>query len=401
MTNEFNSGPHSPQEALEGEAIQRSKVKSEADKFPVKNEAHIQMKPLIDDAFNNTTKNDCLLDRSESNCTGYNLNNNIDTDDTIEVKISEKENNCNNSITKNNSVKNVNEPLIQVTLKENGDFQKDIFKKTQKKRPAKRESHPKKTKFKGFDNKMKKSYIKKDKSTCIDNKDFTAKKIPIPEQQGTSIIETKTSKLPSALVEQIDYKLLEGKKGVELLTAIELQTNVNLAKMEFYLSSSDYCSSEKDSPRKAQRTRSVESAVWDLTDKPERKQRCGIKRPRSVDYDPEDIKMPKLDLKSYSKATKSEHSHKRDLHNEKCSRNERSDKSDTHLYRNERTSHSDRKRSRKSSVGVQAHANKDYHKHYLKIMEPRPLIYVGGNFTYPSNDVSLIDKFSCLLYIDD
>lgn len=124
-------------------------------------------------------------------------------------------------------------------------------------------------------------------------------------KDGPVVIE-KPCHHRSALVEEINYDLLEGKKGVELLTAIEHQANVNLRKMDFHFTSSSESNGNSESPRKA-RTRSVESVIWDIEDKRERK---GVKRPRSVATGPEyetpmatmqiepENKIPKLETKS-------------------------------------------------------------------------------------------------------
>lgn len=224
------------------------------------------------------------------------------------------------------------------------------------------------------------------------------KPAPMPatkmEVDAVPAVVVKASKMhhPSALVEKIDYKLLEGKKGVDLLTAIELQTNVNLSKMEFHLSSSSESTGnvDKESPRKA-RTRSVESVVWGPEDKRERKR--GMKRPRSVETGPKNVyKFPKLDAKACkppkqaTQVPSSKRDHKKD--------NKLRDK---HDYKSEHKSSSrstsDRRKAHKASIGIQARPSRDHSRHYLKLIEPRPSLLASGNFTYPPSDVSTVYYF--------
>lgn len=214
------------------------------------------------------------------------------------------------------------------------------------------------------------------------------------------VVIVEASHHPSALVEKIDYKLLEGKKGVDLLTAIELQTNVNLSKMEFHLSSSSESNGnvEKESPRKA-RTRSVESAVWDIQDKRERK---GVKRPRSVETESScTYKVPKLDLKNKDDKTSeqitqvpsSKHKYKHKDHTIRDKPEHRS------AHKSSSKSSSDRRRAHKVSIGIQARPSSDSRRHYLKLLEARPALLPSGNYCHSPTDVSTIYFcFKCFLF---
>lgn len=199
----------------------------------------------------------------------------------------------------------------------------------------------------------------------------------------------------SALVENIDYSLLQGKKDMELLTAIEEQTNIKLAKMEFHISSSsDFSNSDRESPRKAQRTRSVESAV--LTESEKLAMKKGVKRPLSADSDPSSHKVAKLDLKSYAKdkklevvsssknTPKKEHKVREEGHTSSSS----SHKSSTHHKTSSSKGSSD-KRKHRVSIGIQARPSRDHKRDHLKIMEPRPSIFLSGNFCCPPSEMKL------------
>ncbi|KAF5274578.1 hypothetical protein FQA39_LY07190 [Lamprigera yunnana] len=236
-------------------------------------------------------------------------------------------------------------------------------------------------------------------TTDIDNSDATSIEgyIKNEKSEGSAVIECKLSKKlkTSPLVESIDYKLLEGKRGLDLLTAIEEQTTAKLVHMESNLSSSSdsTINCQLDSPRKGQRTRSVESAVFE----PSEKQRGinGIKRTRSADinhifHD----KIQKIDLKSFVKHKKENtvsKSHRQPKKERKEESNfEKKDKDkklDNSHRREERYNLS--KRSVRASIGIQVQCSKDRSKSYTKILEPRPSLMPSGNYFYHPTDTKL------------
>ncbi|KAK9889882.1 hypothetical protein WA026_008683 [Henosepilachna vigintioctopunctata] len=184
--------------------------------------------------------------------------------------------------------------------------------------------------------------------------------------QNESSLDNSTikqkKKLCSQLIEKLDYKLLEGKKGIELLTAIEEQTNANMKKHDFRISSSESGTSIEiePSPRKA-RTRSV-----DNVDKPKR----GLKRALSADNDECSSKLPKIDFRylqqTQRKILKAE---KKKDHKYDGQREKRDDK---------KSSHSSRRHHRSSDV--------------------RPRLLTNGNYSYPPSDTSL--KFKKYYHIE-
>lgn len=213
------------------------------------------------------------------------------------------------------------------------------------------------------------------------------------EKTEVTVIESKPSKRPSALVETIDYKLLEGKKDIELLTAIEMQTNVNLAKMELNLSSSsEFSNSEKESPRKAQRTRSFESAVRELPEERSSLQDDysmgkDMKRSCSVQSMPFGVEQKKIDFKADTKpkivsVPVGKHNKKETKSNEK-----RDDVTSLHKTDHHKTSSRGDKNRRYINVGIQARPSRDYARRNMKLIEPRPCLTLSGNFTHPP-DVS-------------
>ncbi|CAH1979312.1 unnamed protein product [Acanthoscelides obtectus] len=162
-------------------------------------------------------------------------------------------------------------------------------------------------------------------------------------------------------VEQLDYNLLKGKKGIDLLTAIEDQSNAKMKVMERHTSSSAESSGSKGRGR----TRSMDAAV-----KPSR----GIKRSHSADTSDPDSKMPKLDFKAYRsrKISTSKSSKHRD--DKKRSRSKYDEKSKT--YSKSKSSHSS------------SSSSKDRHhsSHYSDI---RPRLLTNGNYSYAPEDKSL------------
>lgn len=227
--------------------------------------------------------------------------------------------------------------------------------------------------------------------------------------EDSGVIENTTLKNnhPSVLVETLDYKLLEGKKGLDLLTAIEEQTTVKLAQMELNCSSSSESVTncfEKDSYRKTQRTRSVESVMYE----PQEKKRQGLKRAKSMEAQPISAKVPKLDLKFIIKAKKNisaslkaaKFQVKKDKKDETThEKKDRERKSDTTTHRKIEASkgtdkYSSSKKSLKASIGIQVRTAKDSFKHYVKLLEPRPSLMPSGNYFYPPTEVSLFYTFT-------
>ncbi|XP_045482904.1 lysine-specific demethylase RSBN1L [Harmonia axyridis] len=160
-------------------------------------------------------------------------------------------------------------------------------------------------------------------------------------------------KLCSQLIEKLDYKLLEGKKGIDLLTAIEEQTNANLKKHDLRVSSSESGTSVEiePSPRKA-RTRSVDSM-----EKPKR----GLKRALSADNNENPSKLPKIDFKNLHQA------HKASI---------KSDRNKEDKYKRGHNRHEDKKKS---------HSSRRHHRS----SDRKPRLLTDGNYSYPPSDSSL------------
>lgn len=138
-------------------------------------------------------------------------------------------------------------------------------------------------------------------------------------------------------------------------------------------------------PRKA-RTRSVESAVWDIEEKRKRK---GVKRPRSVETGPQTpSKLPKFDLKNYK--TEKHTSQVPSIKQEHKQKEHRSKDKPEHREHKSSSSKSSHDRKRRSSIGIQARPSQDSGRHYLKLLEPRPCLLESGNLSYPPSDVSLM-----------
>ncbi|KAF5300379.1 hypothetical protein FQR65_LT01000 [Abscondita terminalis] len=222
----------------------------------------------------------------------------------------------------------------------------------------------------------------------------------VKSSEGMAVIECKLSKKlkTTPLVDSIDYKLLEGKRGLDLLTAIEEQTTVKLAQMDSRFSiSSESMSPDKDSPRKGQRTRSVESAIHEPSEKL-RQHRHGTKRARSVDvHCILNHKMQKLDekflikikrydtpnSKSCSKKKKDENNH------EKKDKERKLEGSHRKQYSKLSDRHNSSKKSPRASIGIQVRSSKDDIKRYSKILEPRPSLMPSGNYFHPPADAKL------------
>ncbi|XP_025833064.1 round spermatid basic protein 1-like isoform X2 [Agrilus planipennis] len=217
---------------------------------------------------------------------------------------------------------------------------------------------------------------------------------PYEAIEGSATIECNLSGIneSSALVESLDLKKLKGKKGVELLTAIEEQTNVKIAQMGFSSSCDSIAiNNEKEFPKRAQRTRSVESALPDIQEK-QRKGK-GIKRARSAECQGSAPfkKISKVDIKQGRKTKKPEVP-KNNIKEHKHDRKE--DKEKSYSTKEKRKSESDpkgksSKRSLKCSIGIQARVSRDNSKHYIKLLDPRPYLMIDGNYTYPPSDLKL------------
>lgn len=356
-------------------------------------ESFVTVKPASDDVINLVTlsRGPSIEDITEDCSTECTLNNN--NHDT-EIEIIERENNCIN----------------------NGS---DMPENKSKKRYARKGHHsndPKLALSTSVQLEMSECYLKSHKCPSKvtrrnDENDENIDQLLMSNNQhginDTGLYDRQISKArPSALVENLDYQLLKGKKGLDLLTAIEMQTNANLAKMDMCLSSSDF--SDRESPRRAQRTRSVESA---LIDQPKTSTPISLKRPRSVDFNvsrtcdpystadtsfstgnigPTASKVARLTTTSNDTSADAASSpiELKDKKNYKSSGYEnrghsRSSKTD---HNSKRRSHSDKNRSRRTTIGVQVHL-KDQHS-TLKLMDPRPILTLNGNLWYPPYDVS-------------
>lgn len=191
-----------------------------------------------------------------------------------------------------------------------------------------------------------------------------ANKQDITISAAHSKISKNPPKSPHNLIE--DYDSFDGKNEIDHPTSTEQETD-----NAFHVSS----------PRKA-RTRSVESAVWDIEEKRRRK---GVKRPRSIETGPQTpSKLPKLAEKLTSQVPSSKQEHKQKEHRSK----------DKHEHR-ERGSKSSRDKKRRCSIGVQARPSQDSRRHHLKVMEPRPCLLESGNLSYPPSDVGIIINCGC------
>lgn len=198
--------------------------------------------------------------------------------------------------------------------------------------------------------------------------------------EKSPVIVTKNSKCKhsSVLIENINYELLEGKKDVDLLTAIEMQTNVNLAKMELHLSSSsDQSGSDKETLRKTQRTRSVESDLSNLNEK-----NRGVKRPKSADGGSPIRKLTKVVFKKIEKEKPEVTPSKQSSHKEHRSYEKKSESHSSSHRSSHKSSRSSDKRRHHVSIGIQTRSSSE-RRHYLKILEPRPNLLLSGNFSYP------------------
>ncbi|KAJ8923618.1 hypothetical protein NQ315_010197 [Exocentrus adspersus] len=183
------------------------------------------------------------------------------------------------------------------------------------------------------------------------------------------IMNKKPKKICSHIVEQLDYDLLRGKKGIDLLTAIEEQSNVNFKNIQgdtSTLEKSGNLSSKETpcSPRKS-RTRSV-----DIICKPIK----GIKRAHSTDGNHSDVKIRKIDFKQYKKDRKISSSSKAPKHREERK----------HSFSKSKHDSKSRSSSKKDS---HSSSSRDKHSSYRGDCKPRLL--TNGNYSYPPSDKSL------------
>ncbi|XP_028135903.1 uncharacterized protein LOC114330688 isoform X1 [Diabrotica virgifera virgifera] len=166
----------------------------------------------------------------------------------------------------------------------------------------------------------------------------------------------KPKKICSSLVENMDYNLLKGKEGYELLTAVENLANSKIKVMDRHTSSStdSSCSLRKS------RTRSVDIAVKPTT---------GVKRAHSEDNNFLKAKVPRIDQDSKNKivitTSSSTSSSSKSVNN-----------------KDERKHRHEHKSSKKSS-----HNSK--YKHSSHRSEPRARLLTNGNYSYPPEDKTL------------
>ncbi|KAJ8986278.1 hypothetical protein NQ317_009988 [Molorchus minor] len=191
------------------------------------------------------------------------------------------------------------------------------------------------------------------------------------------------TKLCSQLVDQLDYDLLKGKKGIDLLTAIEEQSNIKLKNLERHTSSSAESGniSSKDvpcSPRKI-RTRSVDIAT---------KRTQGIKRAHSADTNHADVKIRRIDFKQYNK-------------DKKISSSSKPKHRDDRKHSLNKTKH-DRKSKDRSLKKIESHSSssKESSKHSSSRSRSdcKPRLLTNGNYSYPPEDKSL--KFRKYYHIE-
>lgn len=357
------------------------------------------VKPVLDEVLNLVSLNRrSSIEEATENCTSdFTINNN---NHSVTIEMNEKENNCinnrddisaendNNDKCKKKVVKKdilSNDPKLGLNISVKLEKSKCVLKSHQCPSQV--------TSRKGDEN---------GKGMPLDNLCCPTNDV------DDSASKQRVSKVRNAVFpDQLDYELLKGKKGVELLTAIEKQTNANLVNMDMCFSSSDF--SDRESPRKTQRTRSVESVFVDQPKQPQ-----GVKRPRSVDLylsrrtdsssttessitcniGPTECKIARLNVNSEtSKSTESpqiasKNSHHRDKSEHRTSGgHSRSSRSDHSSKR--RSSHSDKKKSHRNTVGIQVH-QRDQHRSGLKLMDPRPILTINGNLWYPPSEVSIL-----------
>ncbi|KAF7273751.1 hypothetical protein GWI33_013569 [Rhynchophorus ferrugineus] len=165
----------------------------------------------------------------------------------------------------------------------------------------------------------------------------------------------------SMFVEQLDKTLLEGKKGVELLYAIEEQSNKHWSTHKSSSIESGSFSELSCSPRKF-RTRSV-----DVVSSPLKR----TKRSHSADINSLHIKLRKIDFSEFKIKTSIEQKHsKTDIQ-----------------HRRHSSSSSSKKHDSKSSKYSKSrkHSSSSSSKH----RDVKPRLLTNGNYSYPPEDTSL------------
>ncbi|KAJ8971193.1 hypothetical protein NQ314_000829 [Rhamnusium bicolor] len=167
---------------------------------------------------------------------------------------------------------------------------------------------------------------------------------------------------------------LQNSNGIDLLTAIEEQSNANLKNLERHTSSSaesgNLSSKEVScSPRKG-RTRSVD-VVTRITRR--------AKRAHSADPHHSDVKVRKIDFKQYKKEKKTS-----------------SSSSKPHKHREERkhsfskSKHESKSKSyTKKSEGSHSNTSKEASRHSSYRGDCKPRLLTNGNYSYPPEDKSL------------
>lgn len=173
-------------------------------------------------------------------------------------------------------------------------------------------------------------------------------------------------------IETLDYDRLKGKRGIELLTAIEEQSTINIIS-DKYSDSGDVCS-----PRKS-RTRSM-----DVASTPQ----AGIKRSHSVDVNDSEAKLRKIefsDCESKNQTPVKSEKKKDEKYKDRKSKKHES-KSKGLKKKNVTT---------QTKIREQVHINNVHDKDEIK-----PRILTNGNYSYPPDDVSdnIFIKFFAVFY---
>ncbi|CAH0562619.1 unnamed protein product [Brassicogethes aeneus] len=179
------------------------------------------------------------------------------------------------------------------------------------------------------------------------------------ENVNNNNIKNAKQELCSKLIENLDYTLLKGKQGIDLLTAIEEQTNVNLT-VTHHPSESVSSQETMCSPRK-NRTRSV-----DVISNPI----IGIKRAHSADVDESNIKLRKIDFKQYKKV------------NLEVKPEKKKDEKSRHYKKSE-------KKSRRKSISTQTKIYDQVNSFNDHSGDIPPRILTNGNYSHPPEDKNL------------
>lgn len=193
------------------------------------------------------------------------------------------------------------------------------------------------------------------------------KEEPTSQSDGILAPPSKKRRRCSMFVDNLDQNLLDGKKGVDLLRAIEDQSNKHIEthKSSSAESGSSVVSEVVGSPRKG-RTRSVDIIS---------NSNQGIKRSHSADADEADIKIRKIDFLEYKDKVKCEYksSKSKDIHDRRHSSSSSGKKYDS-------------KNSKSSSSRKHSSSSSSRHR------EIKPRLLTNGNYSYPHEDVSIINN---------